>query len=161
MLVIRPRSITKGKLMKSKRTTHLLFALVSLLCAMLLTSRVFGLELIPSSEPINILVLDKQNCLSILKATTGQGIAAQAGKNYWDCLNYSYRAGFPLDANSGVDTVSNSTSNASPLQQSTTTPRRVNFVLHFTIAISIVILMFRTQIMEWELLGVNRKLDSS
>jgi len=147
--------------MNSKHTAHLLFMLVSLLCAMLLTSRIFGLELIPSSEPINILVLDKQNCMSILKAATRQGISVQAGKSYWDCLNYSYRTGFPLDANLGAGIVSDSTSNASPLQQSTTTPRRVNFVLHFTIAISIVILMFRTQIMEWELLGVKRKLDSS
>jgi len=147
--------------MNSKYTAHLLFTLVSLLCAMLLTSRVFGLELIPSSEPINILLLDKQNCLSTLKAAAGQGISAQAGKNYWDCLNYSYRAGFPLDANSAARIISDSASNAAPLQQSTTTPRRVNFALHLTIAISIVILMFRTQIMEWELLGLNRKFDSS
>jgi len=147
--------------MNSKYTAHLLFTLVSLLCAMLLTARVFSLELIPSSEPLNLLVLDKQHCLSILKADTGQGISAEAGKNYWNCLNHSYWAEFPLNANSAAGIISESTSRAAPLQQSTPTPRRVNFALHFTIAISIVILMFRTQIMEWELLGLNRKFDSS
>lgn len=147
--------------MDSKFTTPFLFALVAVLFGVLLTSRVFGLELIPASEPLNLLLLDKQNCSSQLAAVAAQEISAQAGGKYWDCLNRIHVSGFPLDANSSVGMVADNYSDVSTNQHSAASVGRADLLLHLMITISMVVLMFSTQIMEWELLHLHRTLDSS
>ena len=141
--------------MRNGNIVHFLFVSTSFLIGLILISQTALVKSFFSPERVSIILANENNCLQVGKIAVIEDISLSAVKSGKCSGNSNAMSSFFLVASTSVYLI--------PQNELTTStaPGHKDFFLHFMIAISIVVLMFRTQIMEWEILRIHRTFDSS
>jgi len=151
----------RDELMNYKNSVHFLLVPASFFIGVILISQTAFAKSILSVGHANSLIANENNCLQVGKIAVTDKISLSAVKRAGCSENSGALNSFSLIASTSIYLISENDLTPPTAHPSSTTADQSQFLLHFMIAISIVVLMFRTQIMEWELLRLNRTFDSS
>ena len=144
--------------MNTRNIIHFFFMPASLLIGAILISQTALANSAPSAGNVNNFTANKTNCLQQRTIAVTKKIAIPAVESAACSENSEATGSFILIASTSIYLIQET---EPTLHQLTTAVNPIDLLLHFMIAITMVVLMFRTQIMEWELLRWNRTFDSS